>query len=469
MMNFEHCTLFTTALCNLNCHYCYICKDVAGGLKVIDKDLEEDFKNGTQIKQILDYDENISQNLKGITLWGGEPFLHLERFVDNIDDYFKAFPNVKRLDTSTNFTIPNQAKMIEHLLNEIDRLYHGEEKFFFDLQISIDGYPEMNDIGRGKGVTQKFLDNFYDLLNIRYNNKKIEMAVHTKPTLAIDTFKYINTEEGILKWFEFFHQAMSEPHIQSNALWVFGPALWNCAQPTEWTAEDGKEYAKISRLIQKLTPEIFEKYPSWQCYDTLVPEAQLASNALGINGVYSAEALGHQFSVPTCGGGCGAFTGNIVPIPKGYYTMCHRGIFDEYTEYSNNLQSRDNMNNLSKMFFQAANAKDWILTKEQLQTLNHAMTPLYTCASKIRYTDLVVSIREYAIAGIIDEKYKNVKEIEKTLGYFLLNSYCLQDSYIFNGSWTTIVTLEVPLFYNGTMEVVAEELDRVVREKGWKL
>ena len=97
------------------------------------------------------------------------------------------------------------------------------------------------------------------------------------------------------------------------------------------------------------------------------------------------------------------------------------------------------------------------------------MTPLYNCSSKIRYTDLVVSIREYAIAGIIDEKYKNVKEIEKTLGYFLLNSYCLQDSYIFNGSWTTIVTLEVPLFYNGTMEVVAEELDRIVREKGWKL
>ena len=48
-MNFKHCTLFTTALCNLNCSYCYICKDSEGGLHQIDKDIENDFKNKTII------------------------------------------------------------------------------------------------------------------------------------------------------------------------------------------------------------------------------------------------------------------------------------------------------------------------------------------------------------------------------------------------------------------------------------
>lgn len=469
MMNFEHCTLFTTALCNLNCNYCYICKDSAGGLKVIDKDLEEDFKNRNQIKQILDYDPNISESLTGLTLWGGEPFLKIERFVDTMEDYFKAFPNLSKIDTSTNFTIPNQAKIIEDMLNKIDRLYQGDKPFTFDLQISIDGYEEMNDISRGQGVTAKFLKNFYDLLEIKYNADRIHMTVHTKPTLSRDSFKYINTPELMMKWFDFFDKKMNRPHFISKAKWTYTSSLWNCAQPTEWTSDDGKEYAKITRLIQELTPKIFEECPGWTGYETLVPEAQLAVFGLGDFGVFSTEELGKSFARPCCGGGCGAFVGNIVPIPHGYYTMCHRGLFDEYTDYSNNLQSLDNLNNLSKMFFQADNSRDWILTKEQLKTLNHSMTPLYTCPSMIRYTDLIISIREYAIAGIIDEKYKDVAEIEKTLGYFLLNSYCVQDSYIFNGSWTTIVSLEVPLFYNGVMDVVVQELDRVVKERGWRL
>ena len=36
---FTNITLFTTALCNLNCGYCYICKDATGCLKQIDDDL----------------------------------------------------------------------------------------------------------------------------------------------------------------------------------------------------------------------------------------------------------------------------------------------------------------------------------------------------------------------------------------------------------------------------------------------
>jgi hypothetical protein len=44
------------------------------------------------------------------------------------------------------------------------------------------------------------------------------------------------------------------------------------------------------------------------------------------------------------------------------------------------------------------------------------------------------------------------------------NSICLQDNYIMNGSWTTRNCLEIPLFYNGAMDIVVSELDRVARE-----
>ena len=74
---FTNITLFTTALCNLNCGYCYICKDATGCLKQIDDDLAKDFENGSQIKQVYDVDPEADKHIKHITLWGGEPFLHI--------------------------------------------------------------------------------------------------------------------------------------------------------------------------------------------------------------------------------------------------------------------------------------------------------------------------------------------------------------------------------------------------------
>ena len=55
------------------------------------------------------------------------------------------------------------------------------------------------------------------------------------------------------------------------------------------------------------------------------------------------------------------------------------------------------------------------------------------------------------------------------LGYsgnpFLENSYCLQDAYIMNGSWVARSLLEVPLWYNGAMDVVVEELKEIKKSK----
>lgn len=465
-MHVSHMTVFTTALCNLDCNYCYICKDAAGNLLQIDKDIENDFKENNQIKQVLEYDPEAVNTIRGVTLWGGEPFLFIDRFIDNIEAYFTTFKNFNFIDTSTNFTIPNQVDQIKKLVDAIDKYYTGPEQFRIDLQISIDGYEEMNDYGRGQGVTKKFLQNFNDLLKLKYNHQKIKIYCHTKPTLSKETFHFVDNEEGILKWFNFFEEEMIKPFNNSHSHIDFAPCLWNCAQPTEWSSADGKEYAKIAKLIMDLSPIIKGKSPYWSSMASLVPEAQLVASM--ILDMDIDQAVQH-FKAPTCGGGCGSFIHNIVPIPHGLFTMCHRGLFDAYVEYSNNFKSKDNMNNLSKEFFQAKNSGDWIYTKEELHKMQDTMSSLDCHKNQIRYTDLVVSIREYAMAGLIDKRYQDIKTIEKTLGYFLLNSYCLQDAYIFTGSWTTASMLEVPLLYNGVMEVVEQEIERVRTEKGWKI
>ena len=466
MTNISHMTLFTTALCNLDCKYCYICKDAAGGLKQIDKDLEDNFKSNIQIQQVLEYDKDIADNLTGITLWGGEPFLHIDRFIDNIEEYFRVFKNLNSIDTSTNFTLPNQVEKIKQLLEKIDKYYHGDTPFSFDLQISIDGYEEMNDAGRGEGVTEKFLNNFYDLLEMNYNYKKISIFCHTKPTLSKNTMHFLETEDQILKWFDFFEEKMVKPYREKRSPFQFAASLWNCAQPTEWTSEDGKRYANIAKMIVKLTPEIKKRCSHWSTLSSLVPEAEGIASRLFSKDI---KQLVEDFQSPCRGGGCGSFVYNIVPIPNNSFTMCHRGLFDAYVDYANNFQNRKDMNSLSKEFFQAKNIKDWIYTKEELKRMEKTMFDLECHSNQIRYTDLIVSIREYAMAGIIEDKYKNIQEIDKTLGYFLLNSYCLQDSYIFTGSWTTQSMLEIPLMYNGVMDVVDQEIERVRMEKGWAI
>ena len=238
-MKIENMTVFTTALCNLNCKYCYICKDKTGGLQKIDNILQEELEQCKNIKNVLDYDEDIKNTLTSITLWGGEPFLHMERFINNMDKYFKAFPNLNNINLSTNFTTDQQYIFTKQLLDGIDKYYHGSSPFTFDYQISIDGYPEMNDYGRGKGVTEKFLNNFYKILNLKYNNNKIKLQLSDKPTLSQSTFQFLDNEDQCYKWFKFFNDEMFIPYKESKVPWDLHLNIFNCATPVEWTKNDG--------------------------------------------------------------------------------------------------------------------------------------------------------------------------------------------------------------------------------------
>jgi len=40
---------------------------------------------------------------------------------------------------------------------------------------------------------------------------------------------------------------------------------------------------------------------------------------------------------------------------------------------------------------------------------------------------------------------------------------------MFGGTWTTHSPLEIPLYYNGTMDVVMKDIDRALKREGAKL
>ena len=445
-------TVFTTALCNLNCGYCYICKDVNGGLKHIDEDIQKSFETNENIKSILAFGNNIENTLTHICLWGGEPFLHIERFTKQIQKWFQTFPNLDSFDTSTNFTVNDEIDKLKDLFDAIEK--YGPKSFYrFNLQISIDGYEEMTDFGRGKGTTEKILNNFYKLLNFKYNYNKIKLIIDIKPTLSKDTFQFLNSETNCDKWFRFFNEKMYLPYKQSKAPFAFSLGLFNYATPTEWTTEDGIEFAKICKYLKTVNIKEFE---GWRDFYSPVPMANR-----NIQCIINQE----NFSQPRCGGMCGSFCCSIVPIPGGKYTVCHRGLFDNYVEYCNTTNNKEYMNGLAKSYYAAKDRDQWILSLKDFQKMNITMNKMLNYPNQILYTDYIIFIREYARAGIIDKKYLDIKNIEPTLPHYLGNSYCMQDGFTQNGSWTTISSYEIPLMYNGAMDIAMEEVNRCLREE----
>lgn len=354
-------------------------------------------------------------------------------------------------DTSTNFALPNAIDQLLELFKGIEK-FGPKQRYGFILQISIDGYEEMNDAGRGNGVTKRLLDNFQKLLNLPYNKEKIDLIVNLKPTLSKETFCYLDNQEKCNKWFEFFNNEMYIPWEQAGKPFSFSLSLFNCATPTEWTQEDGKEFAKICEYLSQID---LKSLKGWKNYFSAIPMA---------NRIIETKLNNEDFSKPQCGGSCGSYTHNIVPIPGGKYTVCHRGIFDNYVDYCNNTNSKEYMNGLSKSYYAAKDRTKWILNLEDFKNMNHTLSKIMTCQHQIIYTDYLLFLKKYAQAGIIESKYIDLKESEKTLPYYLGTSYCMQDGFIQNGSWTTIATYELPLMYNGAMEIAIQAVDKYFKE-----
>lgn len=471
---YSHCTLFTTALCNLQCKYCYICKDVNGGLRTIDKEIEEGFSSGKFLQQIIDLEPNIVNTLDSITLWGGEPFLYLERFTNVFDDWANTFQNLKTIDISSNFTVETMPEKLQALLLKIENEYQKnpikEAPFVIDLQLSIDGYPEMNDFGRGENVTKRVLANLEKICQLNYDKNLIFLNIFTKPTLSRSTFQFLDTEEKCFKWFNFFQTELYNlVHKYNNPFHSFRCSLFNCAGPTEWIKEDGELFASIIKNIQSVQNQVFEKCPDWK--EREISLNPITNKIIGCSQhIFSLDDYGKNFSGPRCGGGCGVFSFSVTPIPHDKFALCHRGIFEEYTEYCNNIKDKKNINGLANQFFkikeQSANHGGSVFSAEELKKYKKMFDNLYTHDNKIFYTDLITFIREYARTNIINPKYLSIKEINPTLGYFFCGSYCVADAYVFTGSWVTRDMLEVPLLYNGAMEATIEELQKILREKG---
>jgi len=153
--------LESSGVCNLNCSYCYIPKDVSIQGK-INQSIIKAIENGDYLKYI---EKLFGNKLESLSLWGTEPTLNIPVMIkyNFFDDLFRLEPNLNSISLSTNL-ISNYNRLYqfyEHI-NQL-AIKYNKPNFKIDVQLSIDGHKPITDKNRGQNMTEKILDTLYKL------------------------------------------------------------------------------------------------------------------------------------------------------------------------------------------------------------------------------------------------------------------------------------------------------------------
>lgn len=455
----ESIEIFMTSKCNLRCDYCYISKNQA--LVEYDTHVKECHTNHVYLDKIKELYKDREQELKALSLWGGEPTMGLQRFVDTLDDYLFAFKNLYSFSFSTNMTFGNKA-----IYNLMDKLaQHKDRSFFINLQISLDGPSEINNYNR-KGYIENTDINEVIVKNtlefIDYVNKKdyknIVIEQHFKPTLSMEIInKFLATEDQIIAYYQYFECIVDlfKSHNKALGLTFQNPPLPNIAVPGEYTSQDGKDFAAFIRrcknVMQRNQEERIFKY-----YTELVWFQE------HIN--YTKKML-KEGVLEQCL--CGACKGQYCIDSNGKLHMCHRGFLDSNDRYIQQSCKTQDLNILKQSTREYTLSKkltsfdfDKITTDELYQKHLAAIRE----NNEMRISASLAIIHELALCGQISEIYKDSTEMRLLGALFMLRAEnCLQDAAMGAGSYYLKNPSLIKLYLNGIVDDIY--LDELLQEE----
>lgn len=192
------------------------------------------------INKLLALDTNNINTLETIELWGGEPLIRLQSFLNYLPNFISTFKNLKSIKLSSNFTRFNSANLIQRLGNII---YESINKnIIIDLQISLDGPEEINDYNRGQNVTDTIIRQLNVLLE-NYPTYYPQLKITTNSTFSYVMLHKFNEYKDIENWFSFYlNNIRTDKENIEIKFNLFKPIKDNTNPPFE---EDGIQYAKL--------------------------------------------------------------------------------------------------------------------------------------------------------------------------------------------------------------------------------
>lgn len=427
--------LYTTAICNLNCKYCYIDKNKA--LIHIDEILDESFKGDYYFNFTKEMFPKIGQ-LRTIETWGGEPFLRMDRVYETLHKIINYYPFFDTMFSSTNFSFPEWIDQFFGLMSQFGQ--YPERDFNYSLQLSLDGPEYITDYGRGKGTTKKCLENFNKMIDMvgTHLPSNVNLSMHFKPTLDINSVKMLDSKEKIIEYYQFFESLVEKVWNLNYSNVTITLPIPNTACPSPTTKEDGIIFANLCRMCCEIEQEK-DKY--FKYYDNVTPFRTYDTN----------KELRYEYPYHTCGSGI-----NVVGLlPYHLISTCHNGFVDLISDYKKMVTANNSQSTLDfKTFLNNLPAR-LTLNYEKYALFEKQMSYYTNFNTTARLANIVSLINVLALSGQIDEKYKNTQEALKA-GVFIQShtAYCLRDNYNTTGSCTLVPVGLLKLLLNGAKEYI---------------
>ncbi len=434
-------SIITSLGCSLKCDYCYLAKDEEKlqNLQLQQANIQA-LKNGTflkNIKKVLINSEIFPESITSIAFWGMEPTLTLKYITQNIEEWFKLFPNWNMCFFSTNGQqnyqdIINFAKVTGQ---------HSATPFRIDMQVSYDG-EKFTNLHRH---TKK--DNYLHELQ-KYINDQIKeednynfyLDIFPHGVLTHDVIKYLLnlSLDELVEYFELEKQNSFQN--QFNKYFRFRSNIGYAIENPCWhSSEDGKEIAKlINRMLDSN-------------YDIL-------------------KLQGLEF-IGTCGMGFIKYPPNLtLPINElmtycGNFTERFHIRYDGVVVQCAAFPFKDKINNLPLIkynFFYDINKNiPKNIYDNYWQTLNYE-------SNIFQYNNIKNNIKILAKYGEIDPIYLTLDEqiLNQHIRYIMFHNSCLHGFYSLTNTATLNPISHIKFYCNGLAFLLDQYLYKLTQD-GW--
>lgn len=445
--NLNTAVFYTSATCNLRCNYCSIDKNQT--LVKIDQALEESFINYQyyldRVKKYFPHKDSLTS----VETWGGEPFLGMKRFYPLMHALIKEYPFLDSFFSSTNFSFIGWDDAFLDLMQQFKQ--YPNRRFNYSLQISCDGPHHLNDLCRGKGVTEKCISNFDNLLSKIGNSlpSNVILTIGVKPTLSLETLKYLTTKEDIIKYYQFFEESfIFKVKKLGYVNIIMEPTSPNLAVPILATKEDGQNFAKFCKLCREVEKENnFRHYFNYYNNVTLFTRNNIP------------ESNGSKCHYAVCNG-CGSCKEMIGFMPGNMISICHEGFTEFLTTYKQQAATSPRLQTgiiEFDKFIKEAKIR-LCLSDEDYQKQLQVVSAFEDQGSETNLASTLNLIIALAIAGQIDEKYLDYnKALWAAIQFQGRTPLCYKDNYNVTGSATMIPVGMLKMFFNGAIDYIIDE------------
>lgn len=452
--NLEIAVFYTCGVCNLKCRYCQI--DKSPILKKIDEALAESFKGDYYFERVKKYFPNKWQ-LHRVETWGGEPFLHMDRIYPLLHQLINHYPYLKEFHSSTNFSYPEWLDQFLGLMNELGK--YPDRDFEYHLQLSVDGPRYLNDANRGKGITDKCIENYLKLLQAIKDNKipsNVFLIISIKATLDVQNIRELNDKQKLIEYFQFFEQEFATPfkNIETEQA-MFRNAHPNFAAPAPATVEDGKIFAEICKKCREI-----EKENNVKKYFDFYNEITFFSNPM------VQKNLTYNYSHHFCGTG----TSMIGFLPDNMMSLCHEGFTQFIEEYKKVAQLSDRGETATVSFDKFLGEQKSMLCADDsgCDIFMDKMRLYEVPSTRARLINIVNQIVALAMAGQIEEYYLDHENALRAAIFLQSHgAYCIKNNYYETGSFLTIPHGELKLFLNGALQHIQSKEEMHIDEGGF--